>query len=371
MALPSSGSPIKFSQIRKEFGVTPNKKLGEYRISQDVGDMSGLPLDDGIPQGDSQISFSQFYGTQLNIVVEYDQSENRPKTAKQKFTNNEECTVIGGFKSKPNSSDGSRIIIHTSNGANIGGTQNNNTQNKCSLRTGSGWEGTTELDIVIGSQSNVYGSGGNGGKGGAGDTGSQSSASGEDGLAGGSAIGIQYPVDTIKVQSGAQVNAGGGGGGGSGGAKNDQHTRAGSGGGGGAGLPPGERGVDGDNAGGQNGQDGTTTDGGDGGDGDTKSNNIAAGGGGGGGAAQAGEVGEGGIRGIKDDDNAQDGFDGTTSKGGDGGDADAEGGSQTEGLGGSGGLNGYAITSTNNYAINVTVGDNRVHGTKQQNGGVT
>ena len=384
MALPSSGSPISFDQIRNEFGVTPNKKLGEYRISQNVGDMTGLPLDDGIPQGDSQISFSQFYGTQLNIVVEYDENQNEPPSAKKKFNDNAECTVIGGFKSKPDKSNGSRIIIHTSNSANIGGKEDNNIQNRCSLKTGGGWEATTELDIVIGSQSTVYGSGGNGGRGGDGGVKNEEKAAGKPGNPGGSAIGIQYPVDTIKVYG--QVRAGGGGGGGGGGTKNDQSETRGSGGGGGAGKPAGKGGEKGggDGNGGRDGEDGTKNTAGNGADGSEgaevgQEDSVTSGGGGGGGAPQAAECGSGGERPENDDNSELNGNPGTppnpgigfTGGGGAGIQGNAEGQQQVEGSAGLGGLNGYSITSTNNYVINVTVGDDNVYGLKKQNGGVS
>ena len=44
MALQSSGA-ISYSDIKNEFGDPTNKNIGAYRVSQNVGEMSGLPLD--------------------------------------------------------------------------------------------------------------------------------------------------------------------------------------------------------------------------------------------------------------------------------------------------------------------------------------
>ena len=53
----SSGQNISFSDIENEFGQNNGRDLGEYRVSQTVGEMDNLPLDDGIPQSGT-ISFS-------------------------------------------------------------------------------------------------------------------------------------------------------------------------------------------------------------------------------------------------------------------------------------------------------------------------
>ena len=36
MTLPTSGNPIKFSEIESEFGGAPNNNLGAYRISAET-----------------------------------------------------------------------------------------------------------------------------------------------------------------------------------------------------------------------------------------------------------------------------------------------------------------------------------------------
>lgn len=75
MPTPSSGNPISFLDIANEFGFSARRNLGAYRISQNVGTLTGLPLDTGIPQsvaiGSSSIRFSNFYDKRLNIVVDY------------------------------------------------------------------------------------------------------------------------------------------------------------------------------------------------------------------------------------------------------------------------------------------------------------
>ena len=67
MALQSSGQ-ISFSDISNEFGNAGS--LGAYRVSQTIGELSNLPLDNGVPQTGA-ISFSDFYSKRLNIVVNY------------------------------------------------------------------------------------------------------------------------------------------------------------------------------------------------------------------------------------------------------------------------------------------------------------
>lgn len=75
MPTPLSGNPIRFIDIANEFGFPVGKNLGAYRISQNVGTLSNLPLDTDIPQsvsiGSSTIRFSNFYNKRLNIVVDY------------------------------------------------------------------------------------------------------------------------------------------------------------------------------------------------------------------------------------------------------------------------------------------------------------
>ena len=69
MALQASGT-IKYSQIITEFGTPNNGGLGEFRLGgvEDVGSLSNLPLDTGVPQS-GQIKFSDFYSKRLNHIV--------------------------------------------------------------------------------------------------------------------------------------------------------------------------------------------------------------------------------------------------------------------------------------------------------------
>ena len=69
MTIKSSGNPLAFSEIETEFGANGTRSLGSYRLTQSVGTLSNLPLDTGIPSS-GQIKFSDFYGKQLNIVVD-------------------------------------------------------------------------------------------------------------------------------------------------------------------------------------------------------------------------------------------------------------------------------------------------------------
>ena len=77
MALQSSGQ-ISYSNITDEFGSPGNGGIGAYRVTETVGGLSNLGLDNNqnnpptseMPQS-GQISFSDFYGKRLNVVVDH------------------------------------------------------------------------------------------------------------------------------------------------------------------------------------------------------------------------------------------------------------------------------------------------------------
>ena len=352
MVLQSSG-PISFSQIEAEFGQNNGRDLGEYRVTQTVDSIT-RNLDNGIP-GSGSISFQNFYGKRLNVIVRYNSNQNRPSRARAKYDANSGVVVIGGFRSRPNNGgNGVKVFIHVS--ATIGSTRSNN-RDVCALRTGI-WNNNVHLNVDLGGGGQIRGAGGNGGKGG-----NDDGSNGQSGQNGNSALGVDHNLQTLVVESGCKIHGGGGGGGGGGGARMDDAEVAGGGGGGGYGVPAGIGGDDGDGNGGQNGQNGNANDGGNGGNGDEQEDNAASGGGGGGGGfPNNSEGGEGGTRGIKSQDNAQNGFDGTTSKGGNGGDGDAEGGNQAEGDGANGGNNGYAIVIRSGRSIGSISGSSRIKG---------
>lgn len=320
MALQSSGQ-ISFSNIRAEFGETP-VGMGSYRVSENIGDMSNLPLDTDIPQS-GQIAFSDFYGKRLNIVVHYSTNENRPDTARLRYNSSIGTTVIGGYKTKPSNTSGKRVIIHVSSTlGSVGGARTTS-----ALRTGSGWDANTTLDIEIGSEAVVSGAGGNGGAGA-----TEGNNNHTSGTAGTSAIGIQDVVNSINVQSGGIVQGGGGGGGGGSGDVEGEEDTTGGGGGGGAGIPIGGAGRYGVAS-------GSTFNGGKGANGGTEEGAI--GGGGGGGGATYGTPGNAGAyRGASA---------GTTENGGQGG--AAPGYSRRNG-----GANGYSVTSVSGIDLPTITG---------------
>ena len=45
MTIKSSGSSLSFSEIEAEFGANGSRSLGAYRLTQNVGSLSNLPLD--------------------------------------------------------------------------------------------------------------------------------------------------------------------------------------------------------------------------------------------------------------------------------------------------------------------------------------
>jgi len=320
MALQGSGQ-ISFSDIINEFGSPSPAALGSYRVSQTIGELSNLPLDNGVPQTGA-ISFSDFYNKKLNVVVNYHSGGTEyQQDARDKYDANG-ITIVGGFKSvnnKPAAGNGAKVMIHVDK--TIGSTQNvNNTVNRCALTTGS-WNNTT-LQIDLGSTARISGAGGNGGEG------SEGSGAGEDGDDGTSGLGIQYSPTTINSVSGSIISAGFGGGGGGGGGhdhdKNSERTASGAGGGGGAGVPAGA--------------------GGGGGSGGTGGAN-----GGAGSAGTADTAGE-GNGGVNDEEEA---YGGAGGEGGSNGEAADDGnrgfgGEGSSSSGGEGGESGAAIRRTNN-----------------------
>jgi hypothetical protein len=124
MTTPSSPNPISADQIRNEFGASGannSVSLGAYRVKQSVSVLSDLPLDTGVPQGNSAINFGSFRGKKLNVVIDCTAPSGQWRTkvnARQDYNDNNNITVIGGFKTRPPSSAGTKVIIHTN--GNIG-----------------------------------------------------------------------------------------------------------------------------------------------------------------------------------------------------------------------------------------------------------
>lgn len=243
MALQASGS-ISFSQISNEFGRPTGKNIGAYRLNggQTVGSLANLPLDAGIPVS-GQISFGNFYSKRLNIVVDFHSGDTESRqTARDRYNLDNYVTVIGGFKIKPSSGAGSRVITHVNK--TIGSAQGN--INNVALKTGT-WEPNTNLEVQIGPAGRIMGAGGNGGNG--------STGGGGDAISGTSALGVQYSTTIINQ---GLIFGGRGGGGGGGGAtfrrcgKNQRGCKGGStstltggGGAGGRGFPKGDGGTGG------------------------------------------------------------------------------------------------------------------------------
>ena len=251
MALQASGQ-IKYSEIIAEFGTPNSGGIGEYRISENVGSLTNLPLDADtcgvnanadIPQS-GQIKFSDFYNSRLNQVVDLHSIGNSTsrQNAKDRW-NNGNVHIVGSTKTgktQPPDTINDKVIINVN--ATIRSVKG--TQTHCALRTGN-WDSNTSLKIEIGTSGKLYGSGGDGGTGG-----SANETEGTDGQTGSSALGVEYPC-TVNNLGVIQSGYGGGGGGGgntrtTGGGKKSGATTNGSsggGGGGGAGLPAGDGGV--------------------------------------------------------------------------------------------------------------------------------
>jgi hypothetical protein len=380
----TSGDPLSFqNDIEAEFGSNPGRSLGQYRRDDPSGNfdnasptgssLSGLPLDAGIPVS-GEIKFSDFYGKQLNMIVDYfndtgssggeasnilNREDNGANTMAATWRYNNQSArvkVVGGYRSRPtgtlngynlssSSWDGGKKVFINVN-KQIGGgkstatgnTAQQNDRRKVALRTG-GWPSGTTLHIDIGSSGRLQGAGGNGKKG--------ETNSGTPGRAfpGTAALGVEYPA---VIDNNGTIRCGYGGGGGGAGSWSDPNKnprdfgRSGGGGGGGAGIPVGFGGPE--NAGGYGncgkgkdlsdqagrgkaGGDATFDAGGNGGDG----GNHGEGG---------GEAGDGG-------------------NGGDRNDASTSGsaGSPNRGAGGQPGYNGYGIVFSSSSIQSNSSGD--------------
>ena len=310
MALQGSGQ-ISFSQIENEFGQNGERSLGDYRTSQSVGELSNLPLDTGIPTS-GQIKFSDFYSKRLNIVVDmHSGGDEFRKSAKGDKWNNNNLTVIGGFRSKKE--DGSKIIIHV----NKKFGSDKSSVNNCAVRTGS-WNSSSSIIVDVGGEGQILGAGGDGGQGGV------CLGTGSPGGTGTSGLGIDHNGVTVNVLSGGIIRAGfGGGGGGGGGRQTDKGSdrrASGGGGGGGAGFPAGNGGQPGNGcANGSSGSSGNETTAGDGGGGGNNGNQA---------------------------------YGATGGEGGQFGEAANSGGSSQAG-GGSGGGDGAAIRRVSGFSVTI------------------
>ena len=274
MTIKSSGSSLAFSEIEAEFGANGSRSLGAYRISQSVGELS-LPLDSSIPTS-GQIKFSDFYSKSLNVVVDMRSGSTEfRKSARSDKWNNNQVTVVGGFRSKKES--GSKIIIHINKKF---GSDKSQVEN-CAVKTGS-WSAAS-VQVDVGGEGEVLGAGGDGGQGGV------CLSGGNPGQTGTSGLGVEHNGLTVNVLSGGIIRAGFGGGGGGGrqSDKGSDRRASGGGGGGGAGFPAGEGAADVGGCGGANGSGGTDaneTTAGDGGNGHTNAGEAGGGGGGEGGS---------------------------------------------------------------------------------------
>ena len=310
MALQGSGQ-ISFSQIENEFGQNGERSLGDYRTSQSVGELSNLPLDTGIPTS-GEIKFSDFYSKRLNIVVDmHSGGDEFRKSAKNDKWNNNNLTVIGGFRSKKE--DGSKIIVHVNK--KFGSDKSSVTN--CAVRTGS-WNSSSTIQVDIGGEGQILGAGGDGGQGGV------CLGTGSPGGTGTSGLGIDHNGVTVNVLSGGIIRAGfGGGGGGGGGRQTDKGSdrrASGGGGGGGAGFPAGNGGQPGNGcANGSSGSSGNETTAGDGGGGGNNGNQA---------------------------------YGATGGEGGQFGEAANSGGSSQAG-GGSGGGDGAAIRRVSGFSVTI------------------
>ena len=306
MTLQSSGQ-ITFGNISNEFGLPPGKNLGGYRVSENHGSLSNLPLDNTIPQS-GEIRFSDFYSRRLNVVVDcYSGGTETRSNARSKYNGNQ-VNVVGGFRGKPSNPSGIKVIVNVNKSFQ---SVKDNNQNVVALRTGE-YGSNCLLRVDIGGSGYIGGAGGNGGNG--------NSGNGSPGQNGNSGLGIDHESSdgTTVINNSGTISAGFGGGGGGGGAydydKGSSRSAGGGGGGGGAGFPAGSGG---------------------------SATGSGGGGGGNGGLNSGGAGGEG--RNNDGEAVAGDGGNGGSNGGGPGAGGEGNGGEGSESNGGSAGGNGAAI----------------------------
>ena len=355
MTTPTSGT-ISATDIINEFGNSNSNggmSLGAYRFqsNQNIGSLSFSTLDNGVPTGSSQISYSQMRNKKLSFVVDYhsfsaDRDTSTTHIDAQVRWQQGNTTQVGNFKGTPAAGDwngGKRVYINYN--STFGGVTNN-TQSVVALRTGQFWPDNTEMFIEVGGSGKIFGAGGRGGHG------SGANAGGNPGLNGNSALGIDITTTSgnkscaINVRPGGYIQCGFEGGGGGGGSYDNPSksqtdpTLSGGGGGGGAGRPAGLGGNAGTGA--QKGSNGAA--GGAGG-----ANNTTRGPGGAG-----GDPNEGGSEGGDGGRGAQPGADGGAEAGEDG-----SGGSLGNQSGGATGSRGAAIRKRDAscvYTLNIDSG---------------
>ena len=311
MTLPTGESPISFSQIRDEFGTvgtdsaTAPVRLGQYRrddpsfTNENVGELTGLPLDTGIPTSGT-INVDAFHGKKLNTVV--DLHETGSSTFNHNVKTNRFDTgqydFVGGYRDSLSPSTwqgGKKMIVHINKTFSSTGASN---QNDVALTIGDGWPANTEFQIDLGSSAVVVGKGGDGGNGGAG-TDESPGFNGQNGGNGTSALALETGM-TINSNAGLIIAGGGGGGGGAGASQDDENSflpadndeAGGGGGGGGRGLPAGSGGSGGSGGNAQSGSSGSLSAGGNGGAHGVDDECTGTEGGNGGGSGSAGADGD-------------------------------------------------------------------------------
>ena len=310
MVIKSSGTSLSFSEIRAEFGNGDNS-IGQYRRddsrfgNKDLGDLEDLPLDAGVPTSGA-IKFSDFYGKQLNVVIDCHRTGNNTfnhDAYTDRFLNGD-YDIVGNFKSSITKSQwqgGKKVIIHINN---IFGSEGATEVDHVAFLTGNyndnvnqnGWPNDTTLTLDMGDEGLVGGRGGNGANAG---NEEDPGANGGNGTSG-----MKIPSGFQDEITGESRIFGGGGGGGSGSGSeqnnsfawwSDYNSAGGGGGGGGAGIPPGADGsAPGSGEAGGTNQAPSANQGGDGGNGGDNAEAEGGRGGNGGDRSESGENASGG-----------------------------------------------------------------------------
>lgn len=220
MGVKSSGEISFTTDIVGEYGGTAPHSFSEYK--RGGGEVPNITPNDAIPTTNSDISFSDFYGTTDRVAIALSIGST---------TNNYN---IWSNKTSNYVAHASDITLTISSNAVVGSSSTGT----YALETGTGWQGTDTITII--NNGWVIGRGGNGGNGGYGSTVNADNTAGSNGSAGGPAFRAQHAV---TVTNNGNWYGGGGGGGGGGGSTSTSDGKlaltsssGGGGGGGGAGY---------------------------------------------------------------------------------------------------------------------------------------
>lgn len=213
MTVKAAGQPLSFSEIADEFGYSPGKNLGAYRVTQTYANLTLSGVDTGVP-GSGPIKFSDLYSKKLNVIVDYfNGGDQVDANARNRYNNSTYCYSHGGWKTPPQNT--TNLKVHVVINKKMG-VSSNSTRTNVALRSGA-WDSGTNITFYSYSNSTIYGAGGDGGSGALSCQGgfykNDARVDGEPGTPGTNAIGFDFGPTTFYNYGHIQRGFGGGNGG--------------------------------------------------------------------------------------------------------------------------------------------------------------